>query len=160
MLAKWLNSTDVLTFARDYLHKAPYAGPSTARDAAAFFTWNVLEQILIEHPSADILVVARGKLMDIPKPRGLSDIRALMRQGIGIVIRRAEQHDPALAELAASLTQDIPGKTNVQLFVTPAGTHGFGWHYDDEDVFLVQTDGVKDYYFRANSVENHRRPET
>jgi 50S ribosomal protein L16 3-hydroxylase len=160
MLGQWLNCTEVLSFARDYLRKAPFASPSTARDAMALFNWNTLEQLLIEHPSADILVVARGKLLDLPRPRGLAETRALMVQGIGLVIRRAEEHDPALAALAASFTQYLPGKANVQLFVTPAGTHGFGWHYDDEDVFIVQTEGAKDYYFRANSVESNRPPQT
>jgi ribosomal protein L16 Arg81 hydroxylase len=81
-----------------------------------------------------------------------------MVEGIGLVIHRAEEHDAALAELAASLTQSIPGEVHVQLFVTPGGTHGFGWHYDDEDVFIVQTDGTKDYFFRDNTVERYRPP--
>ena len=160
MLGQWLNRTEVLSFARDYLRKAPFASPSSARAATALFTWNTLEQLLIEHPSADALVVARGKLMDLPRPRGLAETRALLRQGIGLVIRGIEEHDAALAALAASFTQYIPGRAKVQLFVTPAGTHGFGWHYDDEDVFIVQTEGAKDYYFRANSVESNRPPET
>jgi 50S ribosomal protein L16 3-hydroxylase len=46
----------------------------------------------------------------------------------------------------------VGGSAHVQLFVTPGRTHGFGWHYDDEDVFILQTVGVKDYYFRANTV--------
>jgi 50S ribosomal protein L16 3-hydroxylase len=82
-----------------------------------------------------------------------------MLEGVGFVIRRAEEHDVGLAKLAALLTQQIPGEVHVQLFVTPARTHGFGWHYDDEDVFIVQTDGTKDYFFRENSVERHRPPE-
>jgi ribosomal protein L16 Arg81 hydroxylase len=45
------------------------------------------------------------------------------------------------------LTQNIPGEVHVQLFVAPAGTHSFGWHYDDEDVYIVQTEGSKDYFF-------------
>ena len=81
-----------------------------------------------------------------------------MSRGIGLVVRRAEEHDPALAQLASSLTQHIPGQANIQLFVTPAGTHGFSWHYDDEEVFIVQTHGIKDYFFRNNSLERQRRP--
>ena len=72
------------------------------------------------------------------------------------MIRHAEQVDAGLARLAALFTQDIPGKVHIQLFVTPAGTHGFGWHYDDEDVFIVQTEGSKDYFFRDNTVERDR----
>ncbi|MGN6718406.1 MAG: JmjC domain-containing protein [Candidatus Binatia bacterium] len=39
------------------------------------------------------------------------------------------------------------------MFVTPAGTYGFSWHYDREEVFVVQTEGIKDYFFRENTVE-------
>ncbi len=33
----------------------------------------------------------------------------------------------------------------------------FGWHYDFEDVFIAQTLGTKDYYFRDNTVGRHTR---
>jgi ribosomal protein L16 Arg81 hydroxylase len=76
-----------------------------------------------------------------------------MAAGLGFVVRGAERNDPALAELAAAFALDLPGKINVQLFATRAGTNGFGWHYDFEEVFIVQTAGVKDYYFRDNTVD-------
>jgi 50S ribosomal protein L16 3-hydroxylase len=158
MLDEWLSSMSVGAFARDYLRKNPYASPSSARSAMRVFEWSTLERLLSYHPAADVLVVARGKLVDLPTPRTLPAAHALLAEGVGLVIRRAEQHDPGLAKLAASLTKNIPGEVHVQLFVTPAGTHGFGWHYDDEDVFIVQTSGTKDYFFRDNTVERHRRP--
>ena len=92
----------------------------------------------------------------MPAPKTLAEVRALLLEGVGLVIRRAQQLDACLARLAASLTQNIPGEVHVQLFVTSAGTHSFGWHYDDEDVFIVQTEGSKDYLFRDNTVETHR----
>jgi 50S ribosomal protein L16 3-hydroxylase len=116
----------------------------------------VLERLLTNDPAADLLVIARGKLVDLPRPRTLPEVRALLLEGVGLVIRRAEHLDAGLARLAASMTRAIPGKAHVQLFVTPAGTHSFGWHYDDEDVFIVQTEGSKDYFFRDNTVETHR----
>src|SRR5919106_4774328 len=155
MLDQWLNPMPINLFARDYLRRQPYASPSSARGAVPIFGWDTLERILTKHP-ADILLVARGKLIELPVPQTLAEARALMVAGVGMVIRRAEQSDTGLAKLAASLTQDIPGEVHVQLFVTSAGTHGFGWHYDDEDVFIVQTDGTKDYFFRDNTVQRHR----
>jgi ribosomal protein L16 Arg81 hydroxylase len=159
MLDQWLNPTSVSLFSRDYLRKQPYARPFAARNAMAIFTWATLDRLLTERPAADILVVARGKLVEVATPRCLADARSLMVEGIGLVIRRAEQHDAGLAKLAASFAERIPGEVHVQLFVTPAGAYGFGWHYDDEDVFIAQTDGAKDYFFRGNSVEHLRRPE-
>ena len=90
---------------------------------------------------ADILMVARGKLLDLPVPRSPAALRAA---GVGLVIRRAGHHDPALAKFALSLSNLIPGEVHVQLFITPAGTHGLRWHYDKEDVFIPQTSGTKD----------------
>lgn len=62
-------------------------------------------------------------------------------------------YDAALAELGHEMACAVPGEAHIQLFVTPGGTHGFGWHYDSEKVFIVQTDGAKDYYFRSNTIE-------
>ena len=55
---------------------------------------------------------------------------------------------PACAR-SPTASPSCPGTPQVQVFATPAGTHGFGWHYDLEDVFIAQTAGMKDYYFRA-----------
>jgi ribosomal protein L16 Arg81 hydroxylase len=79
-------------------------------------------------------------------------VRALLQQGLGVVVRKAERHDEALNEVARRFARDLPGRVHVQLYVTPASTHTFGWHFDQEDVFIVQTAGSKDYYFRANTV--------
>jgi ribosomal protein L16 Arg81 hydroxylase len=82
----------------------------------------------------------------------VAEVRALFQHGIGIVVRSAEREASALAQLARSFARDLDGEAHVQLFVTPAGTHGFGWHYDREDVFIAQTGGRKDYFFRQNTV--------
>lgn len=156
MLAEWLIPMTVSLFSRDYLRKQPFARPSSAHTAIPAFGWGTLARLLTDDPAADLLVIARGKLVDVPRPKTLEEVRALLLEGVGLVIRRAEQVDAALARLAASFTQDIPGEVHVQLFVTPAETHGFGWHYDDEDVFIVQTEGSKNYFFRDNTVERHR----
>jgi ribosomal protein L16 Arg81 hydroxylase len=70
-----------------------------------------------------------------------------------LVIRRAEQHDVGLAQLAMSFGRNLLGEVHVQLFVTPANTYSFGWHYDFEDVFIAQTAGVKEYFLRDNTVD-------
>jgi ribosomal protein L16 Arg81 hydroxylase len=154
MLDEWLGPLPLESFLRQCFGRRPYAVPSTAAGAERFFTWDTLEQIL-RQPDTDTLVVAGGKLCQDPAPSSLIELNALMARGIGLVIRRAENQDPALAALAGALTAHIPGQAHVQLFVTPAGTHGFGWHYDDEEVFIVQTAGCKEYFFRDNTI----RPE-
>jgi 50S ribosomal protein L16 3-hydroxylase len=155
MLEEWLNPLKVSLFTRDYLRTQPYASPSSACRAMPIFGWDILDQLLTRNPP-DVLVVARGKLLELPTPKTLSEALDLLTSGVGLVIRRAEKLDAGVAGLAASVTQHIPGEVHVQLIVTPAGTYGFGWHYDDEDVFIVQTEGSKDYFFRDNTVERER----
>jgi hypothetical protein len=41
---------------------------------------------------------------------------------------------------------------NIHVFATPAGAPGFSWHYDAEDVFIIQTAGEKEYSLRKNTV--------
>ena len=146
MLDQWLSRMSVSSFTRDYLRTQPYASPSSASRAMPIFSWDTLDQLLTRKPP-DVLVVARGKMLELPIPKNLSEALDLLTSGAGLVIRRAEKVDDGVAGLAASVTQHIPGDVHVQLIVTPAGTYGFGWHYDDEDVFIVQTEGSKDYFF-------------
>ncbi len=155
MLDQWLSRMSVSSFTRDYLRTQPYASPSSASCARRIFGWNTLDQLLTRNPP-DVLVVARGKLLEPPTPKSLGEALDLLASGFGLVIRRAEKFDDGVAGLAVSVTQHIPGEVHVQLIVTPAGTYGFGWHYDDEDVFIVQTEGSKDYFFRDNTVERER----
>ena len=98
----------------------------------------------------DVLVVAKGARLAFPPPTALDELRAYFRMGIGLALRHTERCLPELRAVADAFV-DL-GAPHVQMFVTPGGTHGFGWHYDDEDVFIAQTTGVKDYYFRANTV--------
>lgn len=153
MLKQWLGSIPIETFVSEFLQKQPVAMPGTARGALPLLDWHVLDGILGRCQPPDIWVVARGEILDIAPPRSVEELRPLMAMGVGLAMRRGERYDDGLAEFAASLAQDLPGRVHVQIFVTPGGTHGFGWHYDHEDVFIAQTAGVKDYYFRDNTVD-------
>lgn len=149
MLRTWIAPDSITSLIAPAI---PRAGAGTAHDAIAIFDWDALDRILRVAGSADVLVVARGREVAAPVPRSVAALRELMARGVGLVIKRGEQHDPALARVAAAFADDLPGKVHIQLFVTPGGTHGFGWHYDLEDVFIAQTAGTKDYYFRPNTV--------
>jgi ribosomal protein L16 Arg81 hydroxylase len=141
-------------FVERHLQRAPVAQPGSARSALAF-DWKQLEDVLVSVPALDGLVVAKGERLDWPLPRTLFELRAYFCHGVGLVLRQTEHCNHELARVHADLEREL-GPAHVQLFVTPGGTHGFGWHYDDEDVFIAQTAGVKDYYFRENTVTAER----
>lgn len=150
MLHEWLGPTAVDEFARTHLQRLPCAAAGTAARAVAIGDWERLGRVLDARP--DVLVVARGSRLAVEPPHNLAELGVLMAAGVGLCVRHAERCDPELAGLAEEFAADLPGEVQVQLFVTPGGTHGFGWHFDTEDVFIAQTIGVKDYYFRANTV--------
>lgn len=148
MLADWLGPASLDEFRARSLRTAPEVRPATALAACEVLDWGILDRVL--HTADDVLVVSRGQLLPVPPPRSIAELRGYLAAGIGLCVRRAERHDAGLAGVAAAFRE--LGRAQVQLFVTPGGTHGFGWHDDDEDVFIAQTAGIKDYYFRANTV--------
>jgi ribosomal protein L16 Arg81 hydroxylase len=151
MLGQWFAPEGLESFMAQHFGREPCARPGAAADAARRFDWEVLDDVLGQRPT-DVLVASRGRLVEEPIPRDRADVRRLMDRQLGVVIRQAERHHRGLAELAQALATDVPGVVHVQLYVTPAGTQTFGWHFDAEDVFIIQAVGTKDYYMRANTV--------
>jgi 50S ribosomal protein L16 3-hydroxylase len=152
MLPEWLSPGDTGWFESNHLGKAPCARPAAAMDALPFCTWQTFADVLASDRPVDVLTVAAGQTIQVPRPRSRADLMRLMETGVSVVVRAAEQNDAGLARLAERFERVLPGEVHVQLYATPAGTNSYGWHYDFEDVFIAQTAGVKDYYFRANTV--------
>lgn len=157
MIKEWLTTAERRAFLEGYLGQQPFSRAGTAHASTQLLDWATLDRVLGGGRSVDVLTVAAGHLIDLPEPRSSEDVRALMARGVSTVIRSSELHDEGLGRLAQTFSAELPGQVRVQLYVTPGGTHSFGWHYDLEDVFVVQTMGIKDYYFRDNTVARHTR---
>lgn len=151
-LAHWLSPMDVDTFVKTHLNNQPYARPGAANAAVPLLQWDTFVNVLRSKLPLNVLTVKVGQMIDAPRPRSLAAVNALMQHGVSVVVRGSERHDCELSALASSFEDTLPGEAHVQLYATPAGTHSFGWHYDLEEVFIVQTMGAKNYYFRDNTV--------
>ena len=149
-LQHWLGPLPVDRFRAEHLGRRPCAGSGSAGDVVPACDWQILDRLLAAQP-ADLLVVARGRLLDIPPPRSLGQLRVMFAQGVGIALRGPEPHSPEVAAIAEAVARDLPGEQRVIVFATARQSHGFGWHYDAEDVFIVQTGGNKTYYFRETT---------
>ena len=152
MLTQWLRPMALETFLQVHLQKQPLARPGVAASAIPLFSWGHFDTLLRSEAPLDLLTVQKGLLAKAPAPRCQADVRHLLDRGVSVVIRGSERNDPGLASLAQAFIEVLPGEVHVQLYATPAGSHSYGWHYDFEDVFIVQTAGIKDYYFRDNTV--------
>ena len=152
MLPEWLAPDGVDWFTSNHLGKTPCARPAAAMDALPLGTWDTVETVLASQLPVDVLTVTRGETVRVPQPRSAADAARLMAAGVSVVVRAAEKHDAGLAGLVERFERVLPGEVHIQFYATPGGTNSYGWHYDFENVFIAQTAGVKDYYFRANTV--------
>jgi 50S ribosomal protein L16 3-hydroxylase len=150
MLNEWLGKLTIGEFKAEYLRRAPYVQPSAAAGAARALDWSTIDRLL--QARADAMIVRNGRLDSRPAPPSLAGAQPLLAQGFSLVFRNCELHDPALRAVGAALAAELPGRLAVQVYVTPAACQGFSWHYDFEDVFVLQSAGSKTYYLRRNTV--------
>lgn len=159
MLQNWLEGLSLEAFTRAFYLRRPYAVPGTALSATALGGWQLAAKALAA-PERDVLVVAHGMQDRLADPRNLDEALALFHSGRTIVLRNVERHDADVRQLGSCFERDLKGRAQVHLFATPRNQPGFGWHYDAEEVFLLQTHGSKEYFLRRNTVNPEPLPET
>jgi ribosomal protein L16 Arg81 hydroxylase len=150
-LQHWLGDVPLRTFAADYYQKLPYARTGGARDFAALASWESIERVL-SAPGADAMVVRKGGRAEGDPPPTAAAAQALVAAGCTVLVRHAERHDEPLAELARGFARDFAAPVNIHVYITPGDSFGFGWHYDAEEVFVLQAAGRKEYSLRKNTV--------
>jgi hypothetical protein len=141
----------VAKFLEEYLHRLPFAMAGSARGACELGTWDSVGAVWAA-AGKDAFAVREGRWYEGELPRDVDGARKLAHEGYTIFVRHAERHHAGLAALAAAFERTFSGPVNIHLFATPAGAPGFSWHYDAEDVFIIQTAGEKEYSLRKNTV--------
>ena len=149
VLARLLGDFPPARFLEEFYHRLPYSRPGGAAGIAPSLGWDTLRR-MIESPGTDVLVSRRGQLA--ADSASFDDHRRRYDEGHTITIRSAEKLDPDLARLAEAFRADFLAPVNIHVYCTPSGEHGFGWHYDVEDVFVLQLEGSKVYSLRKNTV--------
>ncbi|HJQ80443.1 MAG TPA: cupin domain-containing protein [Lacipirellulaceae bacterium] len=150
-IQSFFGDVPLANFITEYLHRLPFSLAGGAASACDLGTWDALGAML-GLPDGDVFAVREGRWYDGPPLTELGAIRALVEGGHTVFVRHAERHHPGLAELAVAFETTFLGPVNIHMFVTPAGAPGFSWHYDAEDVFIIQTQGMKEYSLRKNTV--------
>lgn len=150
-LQQWLGETAVSQFVPDYFHKLPYSGPCADPVDCQLGQWEMIEKV-VSSDDADFMIVRSGRRLDGNVATDVEGLRELVEQGYTILVRHAEQHDQQLTRLAEDFRDNFNAPVNIHMYATPAGNFGFDWHYDAEDVFILQTAGQKEYSLRKNTV--------
>ena len=154
----WFGAVPIEEFRTRYPRSAPLIHATRARGARSLFDWDDLGLLLADEP--EVVVVARGQAIRMPPPRSLVQLRWHFAAGVGLCVRRAEQHCAKLARVATWFG-DL-GPAHIQVFATPGGSYRVGWHYDDEGIFIAQMAGTEVYSYCANTVtaDQAARPES
>lgn len=152
MLQRLLGELPVANFLREHYLRLPYAARGGCEHLAALGNWELLARLLdLPVPAADVLVGRAGSPVSVPAPQSAAEGRRMVAEGMTLSIRHAQRHDAGLAELAREFQQAFAGPVDIHLLCTPAGAPGFGWHYDAEEVFVLQTHGTKEWWLRKNT---------
>jgi 50S ribosomal protein L16 3-hydroxylase len=134
-----------------YFHQLPLAVPRAASHVCSVATLDTLRGIAA-HPDATIHRSRNGQWWPEGARPTYEDLIQSLDDGWTIFLRHAEKYDAGLAQLAADFQHAFAAPIDVHFFCTPPATQGFGWHYDVEDVFILQTQGSKKYQLRKNTV--------
>ena len=139
------------TFVERYFHQLPIAVPHGAGQVRELGSLEVLDAIAA-HPDAIVQRSRLGQWWPDDERPGSAALRQSLADGWTIFVRHAERYYAPLADLAAEFQHTFQAPIDVHFFCTPPATEGFGWHYDVEDVFILQTYGSKSYRLRKNTV--------
>ncbi|HVX11329.1 MAG TPA: cupin domain-containing protein [Pirellulales bacterium] len=151
MIEQLLGEFPLRRFIDEYYLRQPFSLPGGATSFKHLASWATLESILA-HDEADVLVVKEGRRWEGTQKPTAAEARRLFDDGHTVLVRHAERCHSEIAELAGGFERDFRAAVDVHLYCTPAQQHGFGWHYDVEDVFILQTAGSKEYLLRKNTV--------
>lgn len=69
----------------------------------------------------------------------------LFCEGATIIINAAQAAIPSLTIWCAVLENELETCIQPNIYITPAGAQGFGYHYDSHDVFVMQISGSKQW---------------
>ena len=151
ILAKLLGAVPLRLFMEEHYLKLPFA----LSGGCSHLTWLGDRQLmgrLLAAQDADVVVGSGGQRYTGNTPRSAASAQEVLSAGYTIGIRRAHRHDSSLAALAAEFRDALAAPIDMHLYCTPANHHGFGWHYDAEEVFVLQLRGSKEWSLRKNTV--------
>jgi ribosomal protein L16 Arg81 hydroxylase len=161
-LERILGDMPKATFLSEFYLRQPLGRPGGAKELCDLASWDVVREILgdsgrtdgksVPREPVDFMLARQNRLWDGAGQPSYDEVRRLHAEGYTLVLRHVERHHPRLAEVAEGFRRDFLAPVDMHIYCTPENQFGFGWHYDAEDVFIVQTEGSKEYSLRKNTV--------
>lgn len=138
-------------FLEKYFTRHPIALPGPSLPFAHLLDWDRVREVMSGKESV-LRIVQDGRVVQDYVDLTFDEAQTHYRQGRTLLLRYAERTSPALQALAQEFSHAFKTEVDIQLYCTPEGHNAFGWHYDVEEVFILQTKGSKEYTIRPNTV--------
>lgn len=151
ILQDLLGETPADQFLEKHFTRLPFSKAGGALPFTDLLNWKVVEDIIKEDKSV-LRVVKDGKMVSDYVKLSLSDVLKRHNEGQTLLVRYAERSDMKLREFALDFARPFRTEVDIQLYLTPGGHNAFGWHYDVEEVFILQCQGSKHYTIRPNTI--------
>lgn len=150
-LAHLLGENPDTTFLSKHFTRLPFSRPNAAGELVNLLTWETVEEVLREKKSA-LRIVQDGRVLKDYVDLDFKSALEYHQKGATLLLRYAEKSSPRLKEVADEFAAAFHTPVDIQLYCTPENHNAFGWHYDVEEVFIIQTKGSKTYQIRPNTV--------
>lgn len=140
-------------FFGEYYERKFYRRPNASEQAASLLSMDRVDEILSdsELPPSSISMAKSGQGLpetDYTFANGVVDRGAVLdnfRDGATIVLPQLHLADGKLYEFCLALERQFGARIQTNIYLTPPSAHGFGVHYDDHDVFVIQIAGAKEW---------------
>jgi 50S ribosomal protein L16 3-hydroxylase len=151
VLQELLDQVPVREFLHSNFTRLPFAMPNRAER----YTHDLTEAdfaAMVEGSRSTLRVVRDGRLMEDKVHMSWTEAQAYYRRGYTLLVRYAERSSAKLQALAWEFAHFFHAPVDIQVYLTPGKSQAFGWHYDLEEVFIIQVQGCKEYTIRQNTL--------
>ena len=122
------------------------------KNFAHLFSWEKLNYILNFHQLRypDIRLAIGGKVLDESANENL--IKSC-QSGATLIINEVHKLIPEIAHFAAAIKSDLGYANQVNAYCSWPEKQGFSSHYDTHEVFILQVDGIKQWYVFEDTIK-------
>ncbi|UNU24573.1 cupin domain-containing protein [Microcoleus vaginatus] len=122
------------------------------KNFAHLFSWEKLNYILNFHQPRypDIRLAIGGKVLD---ESANENIIKSCQAGATLIINEVHNLIPEIAHFAAAIKSDLGYANQVNAYCSWPEKQGFSSHYDTHEVFILQVDGIKQWYVFEDTIK-------
>jgi 50S ribosomal protein L16 3-hydroxylase len=151
ILTKLLGERPEETFLPKHFTRLPFSKTHGAQEFRGLISWEEIQK-MIDGKKSVLRIVRDGMVVKDYAELNFPEAKKFYDQGSTLLVRFAERSSQKLKEVAQDFERSFHTPVDIQLYCTPDQRNAFGWHYDVEEVFIIQVKGSKAYSIRPNTI--------